>query len=126
MLPIEGVHQPFVLGGIDFLRAVRSGERVRVGPRVVVIGGGNVAIDVALTALRQGAKHVDLVSLEKRREMPASPHEIEDAVAEGVELQPGLGPVAHRRGRRGRLPVLREPQRRRPANSIRISTPTAC
>ncbi len=55
MLPIEGVHQPFVLGGIDFLRAVRAGEKVRVGPRVVVIGGGNVAIDVALTALRQGA-----------------------------------------------------------------------
>ena len=93
MLPIEGVHQPFVLGGIDFLRAVRSGESVRVGPRVVVIGGGNVAIDVALTALRQGAMHVDLVSLEKRREMPASPHEIEAAVAEGVQLQSGWGPL---------------------------------
>ena len=93
MLPIEGVHQPFVLGGIDFLRAVRTGERVRVGPRVVVIGGGNVAIDVALTALRQGAKQVDLFSLEKRREMPASPNEIEAAVAEGVQLRPGWGPL---------------------------------
>ena len=93
LIPIEGVHQPFVLGGIDFLRAVRSGEPVRVGPRVVVIGGGNVAIDVALTALRQGAQHVDLASLEKRREMPASPHEIENAVAEGVQLHPGWGPL---------------------------------
>ena len=93
LIPIEGVHQPCVLGGIDFLRAVRSGERVRVGPRAVVIGGGNVAIDVALTALRQGATHVDLVSLEKRREMPASPAEIELAVAEGVHLHPGWGPV---------------------------------
>ena len=93
MLPIDGVHYPFVLGGIDFLRAVRGGEKVRVGPRVVVIGGGNVAIDVALTALRQGAKQVDLVSLEKRREMPASPHEIEGAVAEGVLLRPGWGPL---------------------------------
>ncbi len=93
LIPIEGVHQDFVLGGIDFLRTVRGGEPVRVGPRVVVIGGGNVAIDVALTALRQGAKHVDLVSLEKRREMPASPHEIELAVAEGVHLHPGWGPV---------------------------------
>jgi NADH-quinone oxidoreductase subunit F len=81
------------LGGIDFLRAVRSGEPVRVGPRVIVVGGGNVAIDIALTALRQGAKHVDMVSLEKRREMPASPHEIENAVAEGVQLHPGWGPV---------------------------------
>ena len=93
LIPIDGVHQSFVLGGIDFLRAVRSGEPVRVGPRVIVVGGGNVAIDVALTALRQGAKHVDMVSLEKRREMPASAHEIENAVAEGVQLHPGWGPV---------------------------------
>ena len=91
--PIEGAHQPFVLGGIDFLRSVRAGERVRVGPRVVVIGGGNVAIDVALTALRQGAKQVDLVSMEKRREMPASPDELEIAVGEGVQLRPGWGPL---------------------------------
>ena len=92
-LVIDGAQQPFVLGGIDFLRSVHSGEPVRVGPRVVVVGGGNVAIDVALTALRQGAKHVDMVCLEKRREMPASPHEIENAVAEGVQLHPGWGPV---------------------------------
>ncbi len=93
LLPIPGSHHPFVLGGIDFLRAVRSGESVRVGPRVVVIGGGNVAIDVALTALRQGAKSVDLVALEKRREMPASPHELEAAAAEGVQLRGGWGPL---------------------------------
>jgi NADPH-dependent glutamate synthase beta subunit-like oxidoreductase/ferredoxin len=93
LIPIEGAHRPFVLGGIDFLRAVRGGEPVRVGPRVVVIGGGNVAIDVALTALRQGGTRVDLVSLEKRREMPASPHEIELAAAEGVHLHPGWGPL---------------------------------
>jgi len=93
LIPIEGVEQPCVLGGIDFLHAVRSGQSVRVGPRVVVIGGGNVSIDVALTALRQGAQHVDLTSLEKRRAMPASPHEIETAVAEGVQLHPGWGPL---------------------------------
>jgi NADH-quinone oxidoreductase subunit F len=93
LLPIEGVHLPFVLGGIDFLHAVRSGEPVRVGPRVVVIGGGNVSIDVALTALRQGAQQVDLTSLEKRRDMPASPDEIEKAVSEGVQLHPGWGPL---------------------------------
>lgn len=93
LIPIEGVHQSFVLGGLDFLHAVRSGEPVRIGPRVVVIGGGNVSIDVALTALRQGAQHVALTSLEKRRNMPASPHEIEIAVAEGVEVHAGWGPV---------------------------------
>ena len=94
LIPIEGVHQPFVLGGIDFLRAVRSGEKVKVGPRVVVIGGGNVSIDVALTALRQGAQHVDLTSLGKRRDMPASPNEIELAVAEGVQIHERWGPVS--------------------------------
>lgn len=93
LLPIPGAHHAFVLGGIDFLRAVRSGETVQVGPRVVVIGGGNVAIDVALTALRQGARSVELVALEKRRDMPASPHEIEAAAAEGVQLRPGWGPL---------------------------------
>ncbi len=92
-VPVEGLHQPFVLGGIDFLRNVRSGMEVQVGPRVIVIGGGNVAIDVALTAVRQGAKQVDMVCLEKRREMPASHHEIEQCVAEGVRLHPGWGPL---------------------------------
>jgi NADPH-dependent glutamate synthase beta subunit-like oxidoreductase/NADH:ubiquinone oxidoreductase subunit F (NADH-binding)/ferredoxin len=93
-IPVEGVHQPFVLGGIDFLRNVRSGMEVQVGPRVIVIGGGNVAIDVALTAVRQGAKQVYMVCLEKRREMPASHHEIEQCVAEGVTLHPSWGPVS--------------------------------
>ncbi len=93
LIPIDGVHQPFVLGGIDFLRDVRSGKPVRVGPRVVVVGGGDVSIDVALTALRQGAPRVDLTALDKRRDMTASPHEIENAVNEGVQLHAGWGPV---------------------------------
>jgi NADH-quinone oxidoreductase subunit F len=93
LIRIDGVHQPFVLGGIDFLRSVRRGEPVRVGPRVVVVGGGDVSIDVALTALRQGAQHVDLTALDKRRDMTASPHEIEIAVSEGVELHPSWGPI---------------------------------
>lgn len=93
MIAVDGAHLPFVQGGIDFLRAVRSSEPARVGPRVVVVGGGNVAIDVALTALRQGAQHVDMVSLEKRREMPAGPDDIQMAVDEGVELRPGWGPL---------------------------------
>ena len=92
-IPIDGGDQPWVLGGIDFLREVRSGEPVRVGPRVVVIGGGNVAVDVALTALRQGATDVAMVSLEQRDEMPASPHEIKAALAHNVQLYPGWGPL---------------------------------
>ena len=94
LIPFEGVHQPMVLGGLDFLHDVRRGKPVQVGPRVVVIGGGNVSIDVALTALREGAQVVSLTSLDKRREMPASPDEIELAVAEGVVLYDGWGPVS--------------------------------
>ena len=92
LIPIEGVHQSFVLGGIDFLRDVRSGEPVSVGPRVIVIGGGNIAIDVALTALRQGATHVDMVSLENRREMPASPPRDRERRRGRRATAPGLGP----------------------------------
>jgi len=56
---------------------------------VVVIGGGNVAIDVALTALRTGARSVDLVCLEKAPEMPAFQEEIDQAREEGVRIHDG-------------------------------------
>ncbi|MFH1057585.1 MAG: FAD-dependent oxidoreductase [Pseudomonadota bacterium] len=94
MIPIQGADLPFVLGGLDFLKRVRGGEELLVGPKVVVVGGGNVAIDVALTALRQGAHRVDMTCLEKRREMPASPGEIETALAEGVAIHGSWGPVS--------------------------------
>ena len=93
LIPIEGVDLPFVLGGLDFLKDVRGGLDPRVGPRVIVVGGGNVAIDVALTALRQGGRRGDMFCLEKRREMPASPHELETALAEGVAVNNSWGPV---------------------------------
>ncbi len=93
LIPIEGVDLPFVLGGLDFLKDVRGGKDPRVGPRVVVVGGGNVAIDVALTAIRQGGHRVDMFCLEKRREMPASSHEVEQALAEGVAINNSWGPV---------------------------------
>ncbi len=66
---------------------------MRVGPRVAVIGGGNVSSDVALTVPRQGAQYVAPTSLDKRRDMSASPDEIELAVAEGVQLHAGWGPM---------------------------------
>ena len=114
LIPIDGVHRPFVLGGIDFLRSVRSGDTVQVGPRVTVIGGGNVAIDVALTALRQGAQHVDMVSLEKRPAMTASPQRDRERRRRGRAAPPRLGSDPHRRGRPGHLPALRtDPRRQR-------------
>lgn len=94
MIPIEGRDLPFVLGGLDFLKQIGNDEDPRVGPRVVVVGGGNVAIDVALSALRQGGRHVDMVCLEKRREMPAHESEIQTAVDEGVVIHNSWGPVS--------------------------------
>jgi NADPH-dependent glutamate synthase beta subunit-like oxidoreductase len=85
-LGVTGEDQPFVLGGMDFLSKVRAGENPRVGPHVIVIGGGNAAIDVAMTSLRQGATKVQMWYRRTRKDMPANPHEVEMALAEGVEL----------------------------------------
>jgi formate dehydrogenase major subunit len=82
-----------VLPGIGFLRAVASGEKVDLGERVAVIGGGNTAIDAARTALRLGAKDVSLVYRRSRAEMPASPWEIEEAEEEGIHLHLLAAPV---------------------------------
>ncbi len=85
-LGIEGDDLPFVLGGMDFLSAVRSGKDPKIGPHVIVIGGGNAAIDVAMTAFRQGATKVQMWYRRTRRDMPANPHEVAMALEEGVEL----------------------------------------
>jgi len=84
---LEGVHW-----GVEFLSQVAEGRPPAVQEKVVVIGGGNVAVDVALSALRLGAQKISLACLEKREEMPANPWEIEQAQAEGVEMLYAWGP----------------------------------
>jgi len=91
-LNVEGEDLPGVLKGVDFLRDVALNHPVSVGKRVIVVGGGNVAIDVALSALRKGAEDVSLVCLEKRDEMPAWDYEIEEAIEEGIHIHNSLGP----------------------------------
>ncbi len=76
-----------VLGGVDFLRSVNLGEQPDIGKAVAVIGGGNVSIDVARAALRLGAEKVYLVYRRGESELKADPEEIEDALAEGMELK---------------------------------------
>ncbi|MFH1538183.1 MAG: FAD-dependent oxidoreductase [bacterium] len=95
-LGIEGENLPGVVGGVEFLRKAKLGEKMEVGRKVVVIGGGNVAIDTARTALRLGAGKVTLLCLESRNEMPAWDWEIEEAHAEGVEIVNCWGPKAVR------------------------------
>ncbi|MGE5245696.1 MAG: FAD-dependent oxidoreductase [Betaproteobacteria bacterium] len=129
-LKIPGHDLDGVINGVDFLLNANLGYRVTLGERVIVIGGGNVAIDVARTALRYatsgerpglpggaeqllqtwgydnafidaartalrlGARHVQLVSLESRGQMPAHPDEVREAEEEGITLAAGRGPKA--------------------------------
>jgi len=85
-LHIEGENLDGVWLGIRFLEQVTKNAEINLGDTVVVIGGGNTAIDCARTALRKGAKSVKLVYRRTRDEMPAEPYEVEEALHEGVEM----------------------------------------
>jgi len=104
-LPIPGVDSIGVMGGVDFLRDVALGKPVELGQRVIVVGGGNVAFDVARTVLRQeeydvsrtavrmqGVREVHLVCLESLEEMPADTVEILEGAEEGIVRHNSWGP----------------------------------
>lgn len=93
LLPIPGTDADGVRGALDFLKASNwKGDADVHGKRVLVIGGGNVAVDVARCALRVGASEVRLSCLEGEHEMPCHPWEIEEALDEGVIAMCGQGP----------------------------------
>ncbi len=91
-LGLEGEDAQGVIAGVDFLRDVSLGKDVKLSGKVVVIGGGNVAIDVARTAVRQGGETINMYCLESADEMPALPEEIEEAQAENIAINNGWGP----------------------------------
>ncbi|WP_439100016.1 FAD-dependent oxidoreductase [Clostridium boliviensis] len=91
-LGIEGEEAKGVISGVDFLRNVNLDRKAELSGNVVVIGGGNVAIDVARTAARQGEAAIDLYCLESLREMPALPEEIAEAEEDNVSFHNGWGP----------------------------------
>ncbi|MGD8990878.1 MAG: FAD-dependent oxidoreductase [Desulfobacterales bacterium] len=91
-IEIEGSDLDGVYWGVEFLSSLAEGKKLPVKDRVVVIGGGNVAVDVALTALRLGARDVKLACLESLEQMPANRWEIEQARQEGVEMLYSWGP----------------------------------
>lgn len=93
ILPLPGTDSRGVRGALEFLRAGnRTGDADVRGKRVFVIGGGNVAVDVARVALRVGASEVRLACLEGDDEMPCHPWEIAEALDEGVIATCSLGP----------------------------------
>ena len=91
-IELEGSDKEGVLWGWDFLRDVALGKSFAFKGDVIVVGGGNVAIDVALTSKRLGAENVHLFCLEKREEMPAHEWEIDRAEEEGVRIYNSWGP----------------------------------
>ncbi len=97
---------PQVIDAVDFLRKVALGDRQPPGKTVIVIGGGNVAIDAARTCLRLGCKSVVLAYRRTRAEMPADPEEVEQAEEEGVQFE-FLNIPLEVVGSRGRLEGLK-------------------
>jgi len=86
-LKIEGGDLKGVVYALDFLWSANCGEKMEIGKNVVVIGGGNVAVDAAKTALRHGAKEVTVLYRRSREEMPANPWEVKEAEDEGVKIE---------------------------------------
>lgn len=86
-LGAEGENLSGVFDALDFLRQVNSNEKVKVGEHVAIVGGGNVAIDSARTALRLGAKNVTIFYRRSRNEMPANPYDMHEAEGEGIKIQ---------------------------------------
>ena len=84
---LEGEENEGVIHAIDFLRKVALGQAVKVGEKVVIVGGGNAAIDAARTAFRLGTKEVTIAYRRTRNEMPAQEEEIEEAEHEGIHLE---------------------------------------
>ena len=101
---IEGEESPGVIDGATFLREVNLGLKPSLGERVAVVGGGNVAIDAARTAVRLGTKRVNILYRRGRAEMPADPEEVEQALGEGIEILFLVIPTRIKRGN-GRLSV---------------------
>ncbi|MCP5468874.1 MAG: FAD-dependent oxidoreductase [Chlamydiales bacterium] len=106
-IPIPDFQEPDIIRGIEYLRVLCNNEKWKIGKNVVVIGGGNVAFDVARSSVRNGAEKVVMVCLESRDEQTADEFEIEDGMEEGVEIVNRVGPVGVERNARGEVAGIR-------------------
>lgn len=106
-LPIPGADAPDIIRGIEYLRVRCAEERWKINDHLVVVGGGNVAYDVARTSIRNGAKSVTMVCLESRDEQTADEFEIEDGMEEGIKTINRVGPIAVERDADGKITGLR-------------------
>jgi glutamate synthase (NADPH/NADH) small chain len=108
-LGVEGEELQGVVHGVDYLRRINVGETMHLGKNVVVVGGGNVAIDCARTALRTGSDNVFILYRRTKAEMPASQAEIHHLEEEGVRIEMLAAPVKihGEGGRLNRIECLR-------------------
>jgi NADPH-dependent glutamate synthase beta subunit-like oxidoreductase len=102
-LPIPGADGPDIIRGIEYLRVRCAEEEWKIGEHIIVVGGGNVAFDVARTSVRNGAKTVTMVCLESRDEQTADEFEIEDGLEEGITILNRRAPVSVERNAEGRV-----------------------
>jgi len=101
-LNIDGSNSRGVLYGIPFLRDVKKGKKPKsLGKKIVIIGGGNVAIDCAKTAIRLGAKKATILYRGIKENMPADKHKVDDALKEGIVINDSLSPkkIIHKNGK---------------------------
>jgi NADPH-dependent glutamate synthase beta subunit-like oxidoreductase len=92
-LGIEGEHLEGVYPGVDFLRDVRLGRKISPGPRIAVVGGGNVAMDAVRTVRRIGARKAFVLYRRTIEDMPADKDEIAECTEEGIEIKTLIAPV---------------------------------
>lgn len=106
-LPIPGADGPDIIRGVEYLRVRCADEEWKIKDQMIVVGGGNVAFDVARTSVRNGAKKVTMVCLESRDEQTADEFEIEDGMEEGIEIINRVAPIAVERDQEGNITGLR-------------------
>ncbi len=109
-LQIPGADASDIIRGIEYLRVRCVDKEWKIGQEMVVIGGGNVAFDVARSSLRNGAKKVIMVCLETRDEQTADEFEIEDGLEEGIVIINRVAPIAVERNSQGKITGLRVQQ----------------
>ncbi len=106
-LPLPGFEAPDIIRGVEYLRVLCAEDKWKIGKHVVVVGGGNVAFDVARTSVRNGAESVTMVCLEARDEQTADEFEIEDGREEGIQIINRVGPIGVERNAKGAIVGLK-------------------
>ena len=106
---VEGEDAEGVISAVDHLYNVHAlGDKMKVGKKVVIVGGGNVAVDAARTSARLGGEDVQMFCLESRETMPASDEEVEETLAENIAINNGWGPKEFLKDENGKAYAYRD------------------